>query len=90
MDTSVVNRAKLVVSMPGWLTRVCARARRVKQTNIYIYDAHVFFLHPFCFTGTFMHFLSFRRCFVAIMLWSGCAFNPVALLTITPLRDYLN
>lgn len=44
MDTSVVNRAKLVVSMPGWLMRVCTymhAEKDVMQTNIYIYDAFV-------------------------------------------------
>lgn len=99
-DTSVVNRAKLVVSMPGWLMRVCAHTRRRQcQADKHLHlrcpclkssAFHKPLLHCFCFTGTFMYFLSFRRCFVAIMLWLGCAFNPVALLTITPLKDQLN
>lgn len=42
MDTSVVNRAKLVVSMPGCAHIHAGKKKDLKQqTNIYIYDAFV-------------------------------------------------
>jgi hypothetical protein len=94
MDTSVVNRAKLVVSMAIWCTGVSTYKQRKtwKKTNIYIrerpclknlalgYVCVDFVLRRLQCVSLFS---PFGRCFVAVTVW--LMFSPAALLTITAL-----
>lgn len=85
--------------LAGWRAHICIRTQKTRNnkrptftftTLLFrrlIVSLPLFSSTAFVLRGTLIHFLPFRKCFIAAVSRLDCAFSPVALLTITFLTE---
>lgn len=85
--------------LSGWRAHICIRTQKTRNnkrptftftTLLFrrlIVSLPLFSSTAFVLRETFIHFLPFRKCFIAAVSRLDCAFSPVPLLTITFLTE---